>query len=91
ILGVAAPFLIGLAAGWLAWVPARRAPITITTGAVVAAATVIVGLVLRRVAWDRGVALSFAIVTALVLGGFFIGWRALWGVGRRDRRRVSEI
>jgi hypothetical protein len=48
-------------------------------------AAVVVGLVLRRTVWDRGVAISFVIVTALVLGALLVGWRALWVFTHRQR------
>ena len=34
-------------------------------------------MLLRRVAWDRGTALSFVIVTTVVLGLLLLGWRAI--------------
>ncbi len=76
IFGVAAPFLIGLAAGWVvarAW----RAPMALRTGVTVWAVTVVLGMVLRHWAWDRGTAASFIVVATLVLGTFLVGWRAL--------------
>jgi hypothetical protein len=76
ILGVAAPFLIGLAAGWgvaRAW----RTPLALRTGVVVWILTVALGMVLRHWAWDRGTAASFVVVATLVLGTFLVGWRAV--------------
>ena len=73
---VAAPFLIGLAAGWSvarAW----RRPMAVTTGLVIWPVTVIVGMLLRRTVFDRGTALSFVIVATIVTGVFLIGWRAI--------------
>jgi hypothetical protein len=78
ILGVAAPFLIGLVAGSAAVVASRRSPLSWWGGLGAWAGTLVVGMVLRRVAWDRGTALSFVIVTAVVLGLAFFGWRAVW-------------
>lgn len=75
VLEVAAPFLIALAAGWLvarAW----RAPAALPTGVVVWAVTVVGGLALRSVVFDRGIAVSFMIVAALTLGALLLGWRA---------------
>jgi hypothetical protein len=75
-LGVAAPFLIGAAVGWAAargW----RAPTALTTGAAAWAGALVVGMTLRNLAWDRGTAPSFVIVTAIVLGLLMLGWRLL--------------
>jgi hypothetical protein len=44
--------------------------------------TVIVGLVLRRVVFDRGIATSFIIVATITLG-------VLLGVGRMLSRKLS--
>ncbi|MCU1404687.1 MAG: rane protein [Glaciihabitans sp.] len=87
ILTTAWPFLVGLLAGWLisrAW----RAPLIVRrTGIVVWLSTVVVGLLLRAFS-DQGVQLSFAIVTTIVLGVFFLGWRAIAAViaGRKRAR-----
>lgn len=70
------PFVIALAAGWLltrAW----RSAMAIGTGAAVWATTVVLGMVLRRVAFDRGTAPSFVIVTTIFLGLCLLGWRAI--------------
>ena len=75
-VAVAGPFLIGLAVGWLA-TRAARAPLALRTGAGIWACTVVVGLILRRFAFDRGVAIAFIIVAALTLGLFLLGWRAI--------------
>lgn len=75
VLEVAAPFLIALAAGWLA-ARAWRAPTALPTGVVVWTVTVVGGLALRSVVFDRGIAVSFMIVAALTLGALLLGWRA---------------
>ncbi|MBJ7456123.1 MAG: DUF3054 domain-containing protein [Thermoleophilia bacterium] len=75
VLEVAAPFLIALGVGWLvarAW----RTPAALSTGAVVWAVTVVLGLALRNAVFDRGVAVSFMIVATLTLGALLLGWRA---------------
>jgi len=89
---VAAPFLLALALGWLvarAW----RAPRTIRTGLVVWPVTVVAGLLLRRVAFDRGTAASFVVVATLVTGALLVGWRAvalrLPGGSRTSRRAAG--
>lgn len=76
-LGTAWPFLAGAATGWLLVLLLRRtAPLTIATGWPVWLLTVAVGMLLRSVS-GRGVAVSFVIVTAVVLGVFLLGWRLL--------------
>jgi Protein of unknown function (DUF3054) len=83
VLTIAAPFLIGLLVGWIISWRAGSAPTAPRTGVVVWVATVVIGLVLRRIVWDRGVAVSFVIVTAVVLGALLVGWRALWVFAHR--------
>jgi drug/metabolite transporter (DMT)-like permease len=83
VVTIAAPFLIGLLVGWIVSWRAGYEPAAPRTGLVVWVATVVVGLALRRTVWDRGVALSFVIVTALVLGALLVGWRALWVFAHR--------
>ena len=85
ILTIAAPFLIALVAASVVVAVTRRDPLALTSGIGIWLATVVVGLVLRRVAWDRGTALSFVIVTTLVLGALVVGWRALWNATGRRR------
>lgn len=73
----ALPFLVGAAAGWLlASIVLSSGPRTLAFGAVVVAATVVVGMVLRAVA-AQGVATSFVIVASVVLTVFLLGWRLL--------------
>lgn len=83
-LEVAAPFLLGLAAGW-AVARAWRAPERLQTGIVIWPVTVAVGMVLRNVVFDRGTALSFVIVATIATGVLLLGWRAV--AGARSRRR----
>ena len=88
-LNTAWPFVTGLALGWLvsrAW----RAPLSMRRTALpVWASTVVVGVLLRALS-GQGVAVSFVIVTLLVLAAFLFGWRALAGlvVSRRTRREA---
>ena len=70
----AAPFLIALVLGWTvagAW----RKPFSLVTGVVVWVVTIVVGMVLRNVVFDRGTAASFVIVATLFTGALLIGWR----------------
>lgn len=85
VIGVAVPFLVGLAAGWVgarAWRdPARIWP----TGVAVWFATVALGLLLRPLLFSGGLALSFALVTAIFLAMTMLGWRLLAGLALRRR------
>lgn len=87
---VAAPFLIGLAAGWLSSPAARTSPFAVRSGVQVWLATVLVGVVLRWLAWDRGTAVSFVIVTAGFLALFMIGWRLVVTGATRPRGAVRS-
>jgi hypothetical protein len=74
---VAAPFLIGLAVGWLvarAW----KTPTSTATGMVIWPVTVAVGMAVRRFAFDDGTALAFIVVASIFTGVLLVGWRALY-------------
>ena len=90
ILNVAAPFLIGLAVGWVLTPSARTQPFAWRTGVPVWGATVVIGVVLRWFAWDRGTALSFVIVAAAFLGLFLVGWRVVVSGATRPRSAVRS-
>jgi hypothetical protein len=85
VLTIAAPFLLGLLAGWLLEPRTRARPMATATGVTVWLATAAIGLLLRRVVWDRGTALSFVIVATVVLGVLLVGWRAIWAIALRRR------
>jgi hypothetical protein len=74
VLTVAAPFLIGYP---VAAAVARldRAPLSLRRGAAVALLTAALGLALRRLVFDRGIALAFIIVTMITLTVLLVGWR----------------
>jgi len=76
VLSTAWPFLVGTAVGWsLARAWAR--PVAVwPSGVAVWLSTVVVGMLLRRLAGD-GTAASFVVVALVVLGAFLLGWRAL--------------
>jgi cytochrome bd-type quinol oxidase subunit 1 len=76
VVGTAAPFLIGLVAGWLV-ARADRDPSSVRTGVVVASVTVAAGMLLRHFVFGDGTALSFVIVATVFLGLTLVGWRAL--------------
>jgi hypothetical protein len=77
VLETAAPFLIGLAVGWIAGRAFRR-PTHIVTGAVLWISTVVVGMLLRKFAFDRGIALAFVIVATVFNLATLVGWRVVF-------------
>lgn len=77
VLETAAPFLCGTAAGWLlASVTLDASPRSWQFGAVVVVATVVIGMLLRRLA-TAGTAPSFVVVATLFLAATMLGWRLL--------------
>lgn len=85
VFSVAAPFLIALAVAW-AGSRAWRTPQSLRTGVAVWATTVVVGLALRRLVFDHGIATPFVIVATLFLGFELLGWRAI--ATRRTSKRL---
>jgi hypothetical protein len=81
ILGVAAPFLIALGASWIG-LRTWREPFNRASFVATWVITVIVGLLLRRVVFDRGIATSFIIVATITLG-------VLLGLGRLLSRKLT--
>lgn len=81
IIGVAAPFLIALGISWIGlrtWrEPFNRASMVATW-----VITVVIGLLLRRLVFDRGIATSFIIVATITLG-------VLLSLGRLLSRKLS--
>jgi hypothetical protein len=88
VIETALPFLLGLGAGWgvaRVW----RRPTKILTGVVIWPVTVLVGMIVRNLVFDRGTATSFVVVATLFLGLFLVGWRValrLW----EQRRRLTR-
>jgi peptidoglycan/LPS O-acetylase OafA/YrhL len=80
----AAPFLIGMIAGWLmskAW----RAPETWRTGLITWASTLVIGMVLRKIVWQNGIATAFVIVATVFLALTMFSWRiVLQSIHRRN-------
>lgn len=76
ILYVAAPFWIAMT---LAHVTPllQRQPRALPHKYVVWGYTVVMGMVMRNVLFERGTALAFVIVATLFLGATMLGWRAL--------------
>ena len=91
IVKVAAPFLIGLAVGWIVALGTRSGePISPRFGATVWVVTLLVGMLLRRTLFDGGTAAAFVVVATLFLGMTLIGWRALAGGLRRRAARAGN-
>jgi hypothetical protein len=89
-LNVAAPFLIGLAIGWLASPHLHHRPSSIRAGLDVWVATVVIGVLLRWFAWDRSTAFTFVLVAAAFLGLFLLGWRVVATATSPPRRAVRS-
>nr|WP_284286878.1 DUF3054 domain-containing protein [Angustibacter aerolatus] len=84
--GTAAPFLGGLALGWLAGRGWREPLSPLRTGVPAWVGAVAGGMVLRRVTGE-GTAPSFVVVASVVLGATLVGWR---GVAAAVRRRSAS-
>ena len=81
VLGVAAPFLIALGVSWIG-LRTWREPFNRASFIATWVITVIVGLLLRRVVFDRGIATAFIIVATITLG-------VLLGLGRELSRKLN--
>jgi hypothetical protein len=78
VLGIAAPFFLGLAAGWIvarAW----RRPFDLAAGRTIWIVTILLGMVLRKTVFERGIAFSFVIVASVFTGVLLLGWRLVAG------------
>jgi hypothetical protein len=71
------PFLVGLAGGYVGVLLSRWPALALRAGAVVSVKTVIIGLVLRYGVARDGTPLPYVIVTAVVLIGLTLAWRAV--------------
>ena len=67
VLSVAAPFLIALVTSWIG-LRTWNEPFARRSWAATWAITVIIGLLLRRLVFDRGIATPFIIVATITLG-----------------------
>jgi len=87
--GTAAPFLIGLALGWIA-ARSWRVPLEARSGLAVAGVTVAAGMALRRILFQDGTATAFVLVAVAFTFATMSGWRLL---ARRllDTRRTSAV
>ena len=81
IINLVAPFLIALGTSW-AILRTWRRPFNRASFVATWAITVVGGLFLRRVIFDRGIAIAFIIVAVISLG-------LLLGLGRLLSRRIS--
>lgn len=81
VINLAAPFLIALGTSW-AVLRTWRGPFNRASFVATWAITVVGGLFLRRVVFDRGIAMAFIIVTVITLG-------LLLGLGRLLSQRIS--
>ena len=74
VLSTTAPFLIGLIVGWCV-LRAWNAPRKVSNGVGVWLITVIVGMLLRRFAFDDGAAGAFIVVATIFNAFTLVGWR----------------
>jgi hypothetical protein len=79
------PFLTGLLAGWLVLLVTRIEAGGCRAGALLVAATVGVGMVLRHTVSHDGTQPSFVIAATTFLAIFYLGWRALARLAARRR------
>lgn len=82
-LYVAAPFWIAMVLGWFVS-HAKRNPFAISVGTQTWIVTLVIGMMLRNLVFDRGTATSFMLVAAIFLAITMLGWRTI-----ATRRRVK--
>lgn len=83
-VSVAGPFVIGATVGWGYLARRRSDPCRMTSGIIVWASTLVIGLILRRLLTDGGTATAFVAVATGVLALGMIGWRAVWTLRHRE-------
>ena len=74
VLSTAAPFIIGIAVAWLV-LRAWRQPFAVATGVGIWIISIVVGMLLRHFAWDRGTAGAFIVVATIFNAFTLVGWR----------------
>ena len=74
VFSTAAPFLIGLIVSW-SGLRAWNAPRKVSNGVGVWFITVIIGMLLRRFAFDDGAAGAFIVVATIFNAFTLVGWR----------------
>ena len=90
VIMTAAPFLIGLALGWIA-ARAWKRPMAVVTGLIVWPVTVLAGMIVRNLVFDRGTAASFVLVTTLFLGALLVGWRLVFRALEIRSVRAAQV
>ena len=85
VWGTAWPFLVGLAVGWAALLAARRDPRPVTSGLLLWASTLVVGMVIRGLGDGRVPHWSFMMVAAIATAVLLVGWRAVAALVVRQR------
>jgi Protein of unknown function (DUF3054) len=75
LIVTAAPFVLGLGAAWATPV-VRARPTALRSGLIVAAATAVIGLLVRFAFTDR-LPLTFVLVATISLAVLLMGWRGL--------------
>ncbi len=83
ILVTAVPFLLALAAAWAATRYWRAAP-AVRAALPVWVLTVVGGLAIRRLIFDKGIATPFVVVAAVFLGATLLGWRLVVAKTRKS-------
>ena len=76
VAATVAPFLIGLVVGWVAS-RAWKSPKSVATGITTWISTIVVGMLLRHYAWDRGTAGAFVVVATIFNAFTLVGWRVV--------------
>lgn len=88
ILSTAAPFLIGYTVSALA-TRLDRAPMSLIRAVIAWAPGIALGMVLRRLVFDRGTASPFVIVAFISTAVLLLGWRVIALLVGRARRHAS--
>jgi cytochrome bd-type quinol oxidase subunit 1 len=84
VLYVAVPFWIAMVLGWFVS-HARRNPYAISVGTQTWIVTLVIGMMLRNLVFDRGTATSFMLVAAIFLAITMLGWRTI--ASRRPNKK----
>jgi len=87
VFSTVAPFLIGLIVGWGA-LRVWKAPRKVTNGVGLWLITIVIGMLLRRFAFDRGTAGAFIVVATIFNAFTLMGWRFI--AEQLSERKVSQ-
>lgn len=74
---VAAPFIISLIGSRVFMHFQKKEVLSVENGVTVVLFTTAIGMILRRIAFDRGTAPAFVIVATVFLFASMLGWRAI--------------